>query len=355
METVAKRVKFGKRLSTSFVFCGIRFTHHKDGSIDMDQEGAIDLIALIEVDSKRADDDHATPAEVTQLRGRLGSVLYIAGNTRPFEAYPVSHLSGFVTGAKVSHLRQINKVIKHLKATKAFRLRYVALKGPLITYTFHDSNFKKERDAGSQSGSLTLIGTVPDSDGCFTFCLLRYLSRRARRVLHSTLAVETVSATLSLDINEGTRNRLLDVCIETEGVLVTDCHSLFDHVYAMTGKVDEMLVPDFYQLREACMPFRHALSPDFDGKAVELWWVPTWLQLADNLTKTSTPSSDLFMRSLSHNFLQLLEYKRPRKAHQTLSALWVAFENTFASDCKCEAVCECGACTGDHLRLQVPT
>ena len=32
----------------------------------------------------------------------------------------------------------------------------------------------------------------------------------------------------------------------------------------MTSLPDEMLVPDFSQLRESCMPFGHALSLDFE-------------------------------------------------------------------------------------------
>ena len=90
----------------------------------------------------------------------------------------------------------------------------------------------------------------------------------------------------------------------------------------MTSHPDEMLVPDFSQLRESCMPFRHALSLDFDGKAIELWWTPTELQLADNLTKMRTPSTDRFFICLRNNEFWLEEYKRPRKAHRTLHALW---------------------------------
>ena len=325
MNKIATRITFGKRQKIQFIFCGVRIKQLPDFSVELDQENAIDQILLIAVDPKRSDSDSCSPAEVTDLRGRLGSVLYVTGNTRPFESYIVSHLSAFTTEAKVTHLRQINKVIKHLKSTKDFRLRYVKIDGPLICYTFFDSNFKKERDAGSQTGSVTLLGSPISSDGSFYFNLLRWSSRRTRRVVHSTLAGETLAGTFSLDVNEGTRGRLNELGISCSGVLLTDCLSLFQHIYSMTGRPEEALVPDYFQLREASLPFRYAYSPDFDGYPVELWWVPTYLQLADNLTKISTPSSQLFLNALSSNWFQLTEFKRPRVAHQHISDIVAAF------------------------------
>ena len=333
MAEVSKRIRFGKRQKQRFVFCGVRITQLPDYTIELDQEEAIVQIKLCEVSAARADGDSLTPSEVTDLRGRLGSILYITGNTRPFEAYVVSHLSAFTTEAKVTHLRQVNKVIKHLHSTKTFRLRYVKIAGPLFCYTFSDSNFKKERDNGSQTGSVTLIGSAIAADGLLVFNLLRWSSRRTRRVVHSTLAAETLAATFSLDVNEGTRGRLLELQIQCEGVLLTDCRSLFDHVYSMTGRTDEVLVPDFHQLREAALPFRHAHSDAYDGFPVELFWVPTHLQLADNLTKVHTPSTDVFFRALSTNRFTLVEYQRPRSAHQHLSGILAAFVSAFLSHC----------------------
>ena len=133
--------------------------------------------------------------------------------------------------------------------------------------------------------------------------------------------------------NEGTRGRLLELQITCEGVLLTDCRSLFDHVYAMTGRTDEMLVPDFHQLREAALPFRHAHSDAYDGLSLEIWWVPTHIQLADNLTKVITPSTDMFFRALSSNRFQLTDYQRPRTAHQHVETIIAAFVSAFLSRC----------------------
>ena len=331
MSRVAERIQFGKRLEPPFVFCGIRFVRHHD-CIELDQEAAIDALELITLEKGRSDTDPLIPEEVTSMRGRLGSILYISGNTRPFEAYGVSHLAGYTSTACVSHLRQINAMITHMKATKDFRLRYVQLQGPLLVYTFSDSNFKRERDGGSQTGAITFIGTVIRDSGYIRWNVARYSSRRTRRIVHATLAAETLAASFSLDTNEGTRGRLAEMGIATDGVIISDCKSLYDQLYSMTSHPDEMLVPDFAQLRESCMPFRHALSPDFDGRAIELWWTPTHLQLADNLTKMKTPSTDIFFKALKANEFWLEEFKRPRKAHRSLSALWAHLASYFASE-----------------------
>ena len=332
MESIAQRVKFGKRLHTSFPFCGIRIKQLPDYTVEMDQEEAIDLIQFIDIEKGRNDADPLTPADVTELRSRLGSILYITGCTRPFEAYSVSHLSAYTTDGQVTHLRQVNAVIKQLKATKEFRLRFVKLDGPLVVYSFGDSNFKKERDSGSQTGSLTICGTKPDHMGRIRFNLLRWSSRRTRRVVHSTLAAETLASTYTLDINEGTRGRLRELSQHVDGVILSDCHSLWDHLYRMTSKVEEMLVPDFHQLREACIPWRHALSPNFSSDPIEFWWTPTYLMLADNLTKVTTPSRDLFRQALLQNEFCLSEFKRPRISHQSFYGLWLTLAEFFTKN-----------------------
>ena len=145
LEKIALRVKFGRRLHTSITFFGIRITQLSDGTIELDQEEAIDLITPIDIAAGRKDDDTITPAEVTEFRSRLGSILYVTGCTRPFESYCVSHLSAFTTAGTVSHLRQLNVVIKHLKATKHFRLRYVKPHGPLVCLFFRRFKFQERK------------------------------------------------------------------------------------------------------------------------------------------------------------------------------------------------------------------
>ena len=147
--------------------------------------------------------------------------------------------------------------------------------------------------------------------------LIRWTSRRARRVCHSTLAAETLAATAGLDAQGGMKFRLAEIGIYPKSVLLTDCRSLFDHVYAMTGKTAELLLPDVHELREASMPWRISLSDDYREGLVELWWCATHRMLADNLTKRLTPSTVEFMNVLQTGIIRLGEdYVRPRPTQQ---------------------------------------
>ena len=85
-------------------------------------------------------------------------------------------------------------------------------------YTFCDSNFKQERGAGSQMGLLSVIGPPLDSSGQAPVEILRFASKRAKRVAHSTLTAETLAATQGIDHNSGTRLRLRELDLDVDGV-----------------------------------------------------------------------------------------------------------------------------------------
>ena len=170
-------------------------------------------------------------------------------------------------------------------------------------------------------GILTFVGPVIDHKGDINgACLLRWASKRARRVCHSTMAAETLSASGAYDYQAGLRFRLEEVEIYPRSVMLTDCRSLFDHIYAMTGKTAELLLPDIHELREASMPWRNSLSEDYIGDFIEMWWTATHRQLADNLTKHLTPSTKEFFKVLQTNKISLGEdYQRPRPTQRAHS------------------------------------
>ena len=89
MNKLAKKIKFGTRKHTNFKFCGIRIQQHKNYAVELDQEESLEMIEEIKIDKNRSDDDRISEKETTEMRGRLGSLLYLCGNTRPFECYAV--------------------------------------------------------------------------------------------------------------------------------------------------------------------------------------------------------------------------------------------------------------------------
>ena len=306
IDKVGKRLQFGSQKSKEFRFCGVNIRQTEDFTVYMDQSHAAKELEIISGLKGRPDDDPATPQEVTALRGRIGSLLYMTGLTRPFESYAVSHYAGYVTEATVGVLKKVNTVVEFVKANPGLGLHYPGGVKCDFMYTFHDSNFKQERDSGSQMGILSFVGQEVRNDKIHGACLLRWASKRARRVCHSTLAAETLAATGALDSQAGLRFRLNELDFYPKSVMLTDCRSLFDHVYSMTGSTAEMLLPDVHELREAVMPWRSALSEEYEDEFVELWWCDTCLQLADNLTKIITPSTKEFFNVIDSRIINLV-------------------------------------------------
>ena len=324
MKEVGKHLEFGKHAEKSFKFCGMQINQSDDGTVTADQ---IEMNKRLEdipmpKDGRNLTAD-CTPQEITLIRGRIGAILYITGMTRPYESYMVSHLASWATRAKVFHIKKVNELIKHIRDKEPdVGLIYRGGCSVDYMYTFHDSSFKQERESGSQFGIFTFVGPKIDKHGDIKgVSLLRWASKRARRVCHSTLAAETLAATSGLDSQAGMAYRLDEVDMKPKSILLTDCMSLFTHVYAMTGKTAEILLPDIHELREASMPWRNALSDEYVDQFVELWWVPTEKQVADHLTKADTPSSkELLEVVLKQGLIRLgTKYQRPRSTQQAHS------------------------------------
>ena len=115
-----------------------------------------------------------------------------------------------------------------------------------------------------------------------------------------------------------------------KSVMLTDCRSLFDHVYSMTGNTAEILIPDIHELREAAMPWR-SHSNEYSDNHVELWWCDTVRQLADNLTKLVTPSAVEFFNLMISGVIRLgvhgtKTYEKPRPSQRAHSMMATAFE-----------------------------
>ena len=107
------------------------------------------------------------------------------------------------------HLKNVNNLVAEFKRTRDQGIIYQGGLSLEYMYTFHDSSFKSERESGSQMGILTFLGPkISESGDIQGVSLLRWASKRARRVCHSTLAAETLASTAGLDSSVGLRFRL---------------------------------------------------------------------------------------------------------------------------------------------------
>ena len=86
------------------------------------------------------------------------------------------------------------------------------------------------------------------------------------------------------------------------------------------------------------MPWRSALSEEYDEPPVELWWCDTVRQLADNLTKLTTPSIAEFFKVVQTGVISFgsphggKTYERPRPTQRSHSFWGRLRDILFVSD-----------------------
>ena len=93
------------------------------------------------------------------------------------------------------------------------------------------------------------------------------------------------------------------------------------------------------------MPWRCALSENYRENYVELWWVSTNTQLADNFTKVATPSRNDFIRICTDNQVWIgKDFLRPRstqRAHSFGTFQYIYFDALLEVFEKDSAKCTC--------------
>ena len=102
----------------NFRFCGREYTQHEDFSVYVTCKNNTEkILPITYIKGVRGPDDKATAAEIGQARSVIGSLAWIARQTRPDLSYQTSRLQSVVTIAQVKHLQQCNKVLAEAQAT----------------------------------------------------------------------------------------------------------------------------------------------------------------------------------------------------------------------------------------------
>ena len=120
-DKVFKHFQLNKIEEDNFRFCGREYQQDDDFGIYITCKDNTEKILPIKFDrGKRSLESKATEGEVSQARSVIGSLAWIARQTRPDLCYQTSRLQSVVTTASVKHLVQCNKVLHETKATSKF-------------------------------------------------------------------------------------------------------------------------------------------------------------------------------------------------------------------------------------------
>ena len=203
----------------------------------------------------------------------LGQLNWIGTQTRPDILFDVGDLTGCAKTATISEVLRLNKVVSRL-AGQQVKLKYPRMEdiNGCHLQVFSDASFGNLIDGGSQVGLLVFL---VNSEGIR--CPLYWQSRKARRVVKSTLAAETlalIEAAEAAVFISRVISDLLD-CINLEIQCFVDNKSLVDALHSSHRVEDKRLRIDIAVMQDM-----------LDRKEVtSVKWINTDDQLANCLTK----------------------------------------------------------------------
>jgi len=294
MDAISKVVDLNVK-ETDFVYCGKRVRQHEDGRVTVGQRDACLAIEPVEIDAARRKNPASplNPEEITELRSCIGSLGWLARQTRPDLCYVVSCLAQSIGSPTVATLVLARQAVTRAKDHADFEL--VFYPGNLDIDSCHvfavtDASLANvdDRDLGPKTRSqgayvIGLCGDhTVDGKGKADIAILEYHSGAIKRVCRSSLAAETNAALDGIEAAIYVRFVLEEILSAGlhdapwhKVLLFTDAKSLYDVLSRDIGQAaDKRLRIIIAQIRELTM-----------ADDVFVHWIDTLVMLADSLTK----------------------------------------------------------------------
>ena len=134
------------------------------------------------VDVKLVKDDGSKPVDQTTYQSIVGSLLYAATSTRPDISHAVGVLSKFCSAPTETHLTAAKRVLRYLKGTSEYGIRYTRTDKQPIAYS--DASWAETEGRHSTSGVVFMHCDGPIS----------WLSKQQSVVALSTAEAEYIAA-----------------------------------------------------------------------------------------------------------------------------------------------------------------
>ena len=134
------------------------------------------------VDVKLVKDDGSKPTDASLYQSIIGSLLYAATSTRPDIAHAVGVLSKFNCSPTETHLTAAKRVLRYLRGTPDFGIRYKKSDKPPVAYS--DASWAENESRQSTSGVVFMHCDGPIS----------WISKQQSTVASSTAEAEYISA-----------------------------------------------------------------------------------------------------------------------------------------------------------------
>ena len=282
-------LEVGSEKDSAFEYIGISMVQNEDYSIVINQKQYIDsILEMIELTRDRESQKNSliSSTERKLLKSAVGRLNWVSGITRP----DISFMVGTVcTGRKatVEDLIKTNKIIKHVKSTPTDILfpQLIDLKQAHIK-VYTDASYQNCSDGGSQGGHVVFITDGTKSSP------VAWHSKKVQRIVHSTLAAETLALVEGCETAYMEARRLAEIITGNPNnvkpvVCVTDNNNLYTGASTSKCLTDKRLHVEMNILREM-----------INNGELKLEWCRSSDQLSDSLTKVGA-SSELLREVIS--------------------------------------------------------
>ena len=324
-----KEFRWGKWQEDAFEFAGVYIKQNLDFSIILDQETYTNKwLDEIQIDKTRSRKATLLPAEVSALRGALGTMSWRATQSGPQFLAETSLLLSEISRGTVETLYKANKLIREMKheaKTGLFFPSWGKKVDELAVVTCADASQHNRPDKSSTIGIITAVGPQCILDGEEAqLSIVQWRSGKTPRQCLGSNGAEVQAITIGEDQNvhirmllaefsgtEVTRSNLADLAKVIPGALVMDSRGIYDAMVKNTSPL--------HGLRDSRSGYELTLSVNQSQIAgTKLRWVNGLAQLADSMTKANAKKTILQFLS-GRQFWRLVhdpKFESGRKVHK---------------------------------------
>ena len=292
-ETLLTSFRWTPFEKSKFKQCGVQITQTEDGGFDQEQHEYLTGLCEIPLtnERKKQKTSPVTEKERTELRGLLGALQWLVGQTRPDGNIDVNLLQSQVTKATVDTLLEGNKILRKLRQNHEVTLRTRKIEGEIIFIAWSDASWANRKDGNSTGGFVIGCCDKKVLEGHKTHTtIISWSTNRLKRVARSSLSAEVQALSNAED-----ELHLVRACWAEFNALEFDLNNADEDI----GKIAGAVIIDAKSIYDTLTSNNQPLQLAEKRTAIELLayirnternntitrWVHGEANLADSLTK----------------------------------------------------------------------
>ena len=276
MTKFKERFTVGRQEVSNFTHLGVFMRQDIARDVQISQSGYIDTLL-----------ENYVLTDETKLKAIMGKLEWIACQTRPYICFRVNQVREKFSSSQDDANAVLNKLLRTLKFTRAEYVKFNRL-GSIESWkmiVFADASFANRQKCATQGGYFIFI-----MDGRKRVCPIEWRSKKVPRVVHSTLAAETLALSMAIDAALFLQAQIHEILkISLPICCYTDSKSLYCALSSTKPVLEKRLRINIASITETLEK----------GEIESVKWIETGHQLANSLTKPM--SSDNVLQKVLQN------------------------------------------------------